>query len=84
MTVPGASVPRDAGESDWDDQDLLTLEEAGHRLQEEIHLAEERLAQARREPGATPAALDALQRRLDALVSAQQRNDGGASPLART
>lgn len=31
------------GESDWDEQDLLTIEEAGERLERELATLEERL-----------------------------------------
>ena len=81
--VPGTGEHRDAGESDWEDQDLLTLEEAGHRLEEEIHLATERLAAARADPASSASSIDLLSVRLRALQDAQRRNEGGASPLAR-
>jgi len=77
VKVPGAGDYREAGESDWEDQDLLTLEEAGHRLEEEIRLASERVAAAQR-ANAPESELAMLQRRLDALLDAQRRNDTGA------
>ena len=40
-------MTRSLGESDWEDQDLLTLDEAGERLDVEVTAEQEALAVAR-------------------------------------
>jgi septal ring factor EnvC (AmiA/AmiB activator) len=79
----GASNHRESGESDWADQDLLTLEEARHRLEEEIKLTSELVEVARRSH-ALESDLAMLERRLNALLDAQRRNDAGPSDVMRS
>ncbi len=56
------------GASDWEDQDLLTIDLAAERLEEEIVVLTEEIA-------AAPADLDLTDRklRLERLVEARQR-----------
>jgi hypothetical protein len=56
------------GESDWEDQDLLTRDLAAERLTEEIVLLEEKLAAAPEDIDLTDAKL-----RLERLVDARAR-----------
>lgn len=65
------------GESDWDDQDLLTLDEAEGRLIDELEATTEQLRRARAGLDASDerrqASVDLHQRRHDALVEALDR-----------
>ena len=56
------------GESDWEDQDLLTLDLAAERLTEEIVVLEEQIAAAPGDVDLTDAKL-----RLERLVDARAR-----------
>ena len=56
------------GESDWEDQDLLTLDLAAERLTEEIVVLEEQIATAPGDVDLTDAKL-----RLERLVDARTR-----------
>ena len=56
------------GESDWEDQDLLTLDLAAERLTEEIVVLEEQIATAPDDVDLTDAKL-----RLERLVDARTR-----------
>ena len=67
------------GESDWDDQDLLTIDEASERLVEEI--ADLRRALEQDEDGAEK---DRLTGRLRAMQAVLQSLEQGPSPLAST
>jgi hypothetical protein len=73
MRVPGAEGERDLGSSDWDDQDLLTLQEASHRLREEIERLTQELAHLvdRGESGGRDA--EVVGRRLEAMRAAHGR-----------
>jgi hypothetical protein len=55
------------GESDWDDEDLLTIDEATARLDEEIKSARRRVEQA--DTSSAPAE----RARLEALIRAAER-----------
>ncbi|WP_332880750.1 hypothetical protein [Streptomyces sp. NBC_00564] len=64
---------------DWNDQDLLTRDEAGERLQQEIQVVTGELAQLRR--GApdrnTTAGVELLDKRLTAMKAALSELTGG-------
>ncbi|MFG3022391.1 hypothetical protein ACGFZQ_28220 [Streptomyces sp. NPDC048254] len=64
---------------DWNDQDLLTRDEAAERLRQEIQVVTGELAQLR---GAAPdrttaAGVELLDRRLTAMKAALSELDGG-------
>lgn len=63
-----ADEVRSDGESDWEDQDLLTLDLAAERLTEEIVVLEEEIAAASDDIDLTDAKL-----RLERLVDARAR-----------
>jgi hypothetical protein len=65
------------GESDWDDQDLLTIDEASERLQAEITQLRASLAQP---DGANR---DQLANRLRSMERAHESLKQGPSPLAK-
>ena len=73
-----ADVVQILGESDWDDQDLLTIDEAHGRLREEIEAIEARLASA------TASTEGALMARAAALRECLARIDAGPTDRART
>jgi hypothetical protein len=60
--------PRVDGASDWEDQDVLTVDLAAERLTEEIVVLEERIAAATGDIDLTDARL-----RLERLLAARQR-----------
>ena len=70
---PVEPVPPEAmlGESDWDDEDLLTITEATTRLADEIAAARSRVAAAER--GGPEALLIAERTRLEQLIQANAR-----------
>lgn len=70
---PVEPVPPEAilGESDWDDEDLLTITEATTRLDDEIALARKRIAEA--EQGGIGSTLAADRKRLEQLIRANER-----------
>jgi len=65
---------RNDGESDWEDQDLLTVDLAAERLTEEIVMIEERIAAAAGDIDLTDDRL-----RLERLVDARRRLTKGRS-----
>ena len=71
--MSGDDEVRVDGESDWEDQDLLTRDLAADRLTEEIVVLEEEIA-------ASPPDLDLTDRRLrlERLVAARNRLTKGA------
>jgi hypothetical protein len=69
--MSGDEEVRVDGESDWEDQDLLTRDLAADRLTEEIVLLEEEIAAAPGEIDLTDAQL-----RLERLVDARTRLKG--------
>jgi len=71
---PRIDGPRVDGESDWEDQDLLTVDVAAERLTEEIVVLEERIAAA---PGDIDLTDERL--RLERLVDARHRLTKGRS-----
>jgi len=66
--MSGDEEVRVDGESDWEDQDLLTLDLAAERLTEEIVVLEEQIAAAADDVDLTDAKL-----RLERLVDARAR-----------
>ena len=70
---PVEPVPPEAmlGESDWDDEDLLTITEATSRLDDEIAAARGRVADA--EQRGSDGSLAAERKRLDELIAANAR-----------
>jgi hypothetical protein len=66
--MSGDEEVRIDGESDWEDQDLLTLDLAAERLTEEIVVLEEQIATASGDVDLTDAKL-----RLERLVDARTR-----------
>jgi hypothetical protein len=71
--MSGDEEVRVDGESDWEDQDLLTCDLAADRLTEEIVLLEEEIAAAPGDIDLTDAQL-----RLERLVDARTRLEGRA------
>jgi hypothetical protein len=67
MSAPGEE-PRSDGESDWEDQDLLTLDLAAERLDEEIVVLTDAIAAAPDDIDLTDTRL-----RLERLVDAKAR-----------
>ena len=73
--IPPKEMLRD---SDWDDEDLLTVVEASERLVEEIRASRERIRQAEGvltdgSPRVEVAALEAERKRLHELIRAAER-----------
>ena len=70
---PVEPVPPEAmlGESDWDDEDLLTITEATTRLDDEIAAARTRVVDA--EQNGPASALAAERERLNQLIDANRR-----------
>jgi len=68
------------GENDWEDQDLLTIDEARYRLEAEARVTVERVQELRAEFGADDARTIREQRRLDLL---QQRLADQVTVVAR-
>ncbi|MGV0577841.1 hypothetical protein ABQE57_01050 [Mycolicibacterium elephantis] len=71
-------MTREPGESDWDDEDLLTITEATQRLADEIEACRARIRRAEQTPTASAASvdvveLDAERRRLRELMAAANR-----------
>ncbi len=62
---------RTLGESDWDDQDLLTLDEAQFRLKEEIDVVSKELAALTND--SDPATSQRLEKRLQLLHQLHER-----------
>ena len=82
MSQPAQPIPPDAmlGPSDWDDEDLLTVNEASERLVDEIEASRKRIRQAEEVLSDQSSAqmievagLEAERKRLDELVRANER-----------
>ncbi|WP_433598224.1 hypothetical protein ACQPXH_20910 [Nocardia sp. CA-135953] len=73
MPAPVEPIPPEQmlGESDWDDEDLLTISEASERLAMEVRLARERAQRASESLVADPDGPDSA--RLRAEVAAEQQ-----------
>ncbi|MFC0449940.1 hypothetical protein CJ179_01525 [Rhodococcus sp. ACS1] len=71
------------GESDWDDQDLLTLDEAATRLDAEIAACRQRLDDLRNTSHPPADDIGRTQRRLDALLSCRDAVAHGPTALAK-
>lgn len=71
-------VDRMLGESDWEDQDLLTIEEATSRLDDEVATYQARVGRLVAD-GAPEAEVSAARERLAALSAAQARVKGTSS-----
>jgi hypothetical protein len=67
------------GLSDWEDQDLLTIEEAGERLRGELRALREQVAVL----DADDPARERLDKRIRALEAALRGLDAGPTDLAR-
>jgi hypothetical protein len=67
------------GRSDWEDQDLLTIDEAGERLRDELRSVREQLAGV----GAADPGRDRLERRIRVLEACLDGLNQGPTELAR-
>ncbi|MFE0748900.1 hypothetical protein [Gordonia sp. NPDC058843] len=75
MTVDTESI---LGESDWEEQDLLTIDEAGGRLEAEIATLDEQIAAS-----ADEGAAEALVARRNAIEAVRVSIAAGPTDLAR-
>ncbi len=66
------------GESDWDEQDLLTIDEAGGRLEEELEVLDVRIAES-----SDANATARLLARRDAIKAVRVSIASGPTELAR-
>ncbi|MDT0202705.1 hypothetical protein [Nocardioides sp. AE5] len=65
------------GESDWDEQDLLTIDEAGERLEQEIAELDKAIE------AADDSAVPVLRQRRDAIETIRASIAAGPTELAR-
>jgi hypothetical protein len=83
VSAEGEGPSRFLGESDWDEQDLLTLDEAGERLRVEIAATQRSLEELRRSGASDPAVVSAVTARLEALRTCMESVAAGPSPKAQ-
>lgn len=75
--MSGNARPQNFGESDWDEQDLLTIDEASERLEGELAAIDRQIAGLTDEDGA------GLRSRRQALAITLQNIKAGPTDLAR-